>query len=112
MALNGTMFDVTVKLVTLAVVETLRKTTFPVWIFAVRRLEEIRLAWPAVRYVTLAPVDTFRFRMFENTVLRVWTFAVRRFEETRLAWPAVRYVTFAPVDTFRFRMFEKTAFKV
>ncbi|BAT22275.1 hypothetical protein [Yellowstone lake phycodnavirus 2] len=29
------MFDVTVKLVTLAVVETLRKTTFPVWILAV-----------------------------------------------------------------------------
>ena len=62
--------------------------------------------------MTLAPVLTFRFRMFAKTVLDVWMFAVTRLDDTRFAWPAVKYVTFAPVLTFRLRMFEKTALSV
>ena len=57
---------------------------------AVTRLDDTRFACPAVKYVTLAPVLTFRLRRFEKTALRVWTFAVTRLDDTRLAWSAVR----------------------
>ena len=63
--------------------------------------------------MTFAPVDTFKLRMFEKTVLSVCTLAVIKFEDTRLARVVTdNWVTFAPVDTLRLRRFEKTALRV
>ena len=39
--------------------------------FAVTRFDDTRFACPAVKYVTFAPVETFRLRRLEKTALRV-----------------------------------------
>ena len=85
---------------------TFAKTALTVWRLAVTRLDDTRLAWPAVKYVTFAPVLTFRLRRLLVTTFRLWILAVTRLDDEMFArLVTVSCVMFAPVLTFRFRTF-------